>query len=393
MSKSILLAGLAASLMALAPAHAGDASDTRAVLAAQAGLAVDLIDRTLAKEGAANIMVSPASLAAALGVASLGASDAGKAAIARGLGFGDSVKGPEKVLDEMNPKTPPAADAPLASGVAIVFGDKLALVPDALPMLAGHRIKPSIEDLDQQQSVEHINGWVRQATRDAIPAILETPPGGGFISLGAISFKARWKTAFEAESPAAPFRRPDGSTVSVPMMHLAGDGQKFRVDDRFAAVDLAYAGETYRMVVIAARSEKGVGGADLKTLASWLQGDKFEPAKGEIFLPRFSLNDGRDLMPTLHAMGLSPEKASDAAFPGFTTENIRLSRVLQKTMIKVDENGTEAAAATATVTERSIDPKLVRVSADARFAFALRDTKTGLFLAAGLIGDPLLAGE
>ena len=97
MSRSILLAGLAASLMAVAPARAGDVADSKVILAAQAGLAVDLIDRTLATEGAANIMVSPASLAAALGLASLGASDAGKAAIARGLGFGDAVKGPEKV--------------------------------------------------------------------------------------------------------------------------------------------------------------------------------------------------------------------------------------------------------------------------------------------------------
>ena len=147
------------------------------------------------------------------------------------------------------------------------------------------------------------------------------------------------------------------------------------------------------MVVVAARSGKGVGGADLKALTSWLQGEKFEPAKGEIFLPRFSLSDGRDLMPVLNQMGLAAGKAKDAAFPGFTKENIRLSRVLQKTMIKLDENGTEAAAATAAITERSIDPKLVRVVADARFAFALRDTRTGLVLAAGLIGDPLLAGE
>jgi serpin B len=90
---------------------------------------------------------------------------------------------------------------------------------------------------------------------------------------------------------------------------------------------------------------------------------------------------------------VAPEKAKDAGFPGFTKENIRLSRVLQKTMIKVDENGTEAAASTAVITERSIDPKLVRVVADARFAFALRDTRSGLLLAVGLIGDPLLAGE
>nr|KPN23645.1 serine protease inhibitor [Rhizobium brockwellii] len=392
MPKSTLLAGLAASLMTFAPAaHAGNSGDSKAMLAAQAGLAAELIDRTLAKEGAANIMVSPASLAAALGLAGLGASEEGKASIAKGLGFGGEVKGPETVLDAMTPDKPAAADAPLTTAVAIVFDDKLLLVPDALSMLAGHRIKPSIEDLDGPKSVEHINGWVKQATRGAIPVILDSPPGGGFVSLGALSFKARWKTSFEKESPASPFQRPDGSTISVPMMHLAGDGQKFRFDEKFTAVDLAYAGEGYSMVVVAARSGKGVGGADLKTLASWLQGEKFEAAKGEIFLPRFSLNDGRDLMPILNAMGVAPFK--DAGFPSFTKENIRLSRVLQKTMIKVDENGTEAAAATAAITERSIDPTLVRVVADARFAFALRDTKTGLLLAAGLIGDPLLAGE
>ncbi|MBY3326183.1 serpin family protein [Rhizobium laguerreae] len=390
MPKSTLLAGLAASLMALASAHAGD---SKAMLTAQAGLAAELIDRTLAKEGAANIMVSPASLTAALGLASLGASDQGKAAIAKGLGFGGEVKGPEAVLDAMYQEKPAAPDAPLTTAVAIVFDDKLVLVPDALSMLAGHRIKPSIEDLDGPKSVEHINGWVKQATRGAIPVILDSPPGGGFVSLGALSFKARWKTSFDRESPASPFQRPDGSTISVPMMHLAGDGQKFRFDEKFTAVDLAYAGGSYSMVVVAARSGKGVGGADLKALASWLQGEKFEAAKGEIFLPRFSLNDGRDLMPILNAMGVTPEKAKDAGFPGFTKENISLARVLQKTMIKVDENGTQAAAATAVITERSIDPKLIRVVADARFAFALRDTRTGLLLAAGLIGDPLLAGE
>ncbi|MBY3222957.1 serpin family protein [Rhizobium laguerreae] len=391
MPKSTLLAALAASLMALAPAaHAGN---IKAMLAAQAGLAAELIDRTLAKEGAANIMVSPASLAAALGLAALGASEQGKASIAKGLGFGGEVKGPETALDAMSQEKPAAADAPLTTAVAIVFDDKLVLVPDALSMLAGHRIKPSIEDLDGPKSVEHINGWVKQATRGAIPVILDSPPGGGFVSLGALSFKARWKTSFDRESPASPFQRPDGSTISVPMMHLAGDGQKFRFDEKFTAVDLAYAGESYSMVVVAARSGKGVGGADLKALTSWLQGEKFEAAKGEIFLPRFSLNDGRDLMPILNAMGLAPEKAKDAGFPGFTKENISLARVLQKTMIKVDENGTQAAAATAVITERSIDPKLIRVVADARFAFALRDTRTGLLLAAGLIGDPLLAGE
>ncbi|MGO8425963.1 serpin family protein, partial [Rhizobium ruizarguesonis] len=89
-----------------------------------------------------------------LGLAGLGASDAGKSSIAKGLGFGGAVKGPETALEAMSPEKPAAADAPLATAVAIVFDDKLVLVPDALAMLAGHHIKPSIEDLDGPKSVE-----------------------------------------------------------------------------------------------------------------------------------------------------------------------------------------------------------------------------------------------
>jgi serpin B len=374
-------------------AHAGEVVDTKAILAAQSMLAVDLLDHTLAKEAGTNILISPATLAAALGLAGLGASEDGKAAIAKSLGFAGSVKGPERVLDEMIPEKPAMEGAPLTTAVAIVFDGKLALVPDATSTLAAHRIKATVQDLNGAKSVEAINGWVTDATRGAIPTILDAPPGGGFVSLGALSFKEKWKTAFEPNSQPAPFHRPDGSMVSVPMMHLAGVEQKFRIDDRFAAVDLAYAGEGYRMVVIAARSEKGVAAADLKSLASWLQGEEFETATGEVLLPRFALNDGRDLMPALDMMGLAPTHLQATAFPGFTKDSINLARILQKTMIKVDENGTEAAAATAAVTERSIDPNLIRVVADARFVFALRDTRTGLLLAVGLIGDPLLASN
>jgi serpin B len=393
MSKSILLAGLAASLINFTAVQAGDRVDAKTVLSAQALLAVGLLDHTLAKEGAANIVISPATLAAALGLAGLGASTDGKAAIAKSLGFADGVKGPETVLEEMVAETPAVTDAPLTTAVAIVFDDKLVLAPDTATLLAAHGIKPTIEDLDSPKSVEKINGWVTQATRGAIPTILDAPPGGGFVSLGALSFKERWKTSFEPDSQAAAFHRPDGSTVSVPMMHLAGVEQKFRMDERFAAVDLAYAGEAYRMVVVAARSEKGVTGEDLKALAPWLQGEKFEASTGEVLLPRFALNDGRDLMPALDTMGLAPTHAQNGAFPGFTKENVSLARILQKTMIKIDENGTEAAAATAAITERSIDPTLIRVVADARFLFALRDTRTGLLLAVGLVGDPLLASN
>ncbi|MBB6487058.1 serpin family protein [Rhizobium lusitanum] len=384
-----LLGSLAVLLLSLGSARAAQEVDGPKVLAAQASLAVGLIEHSIESANSANITVSPATLAAALALASLGATEQGKAAIDQCLGFSGALQGTEDILTAITTKTS-AADPSLRAAVTIVFDSKLALLPGAAGILSSHRVHPAIADLDSPAAVKMINNWVKETTRGAIPTILDAPPtGGGFVSLGALAFKKQWKTAFELDGSPASFKRPDGSSVSVPTMHLADSEQKFRVDDRFAAVDLAYEGDVYRMVIIADRAGNGIVPGDLKALGSWLTGQDFQTGKGEVKLPKFSSNEGRDLMPVLNAMGLAPE----GGFPGFTKDSVKFARIVQKTMIKVDENGTEAASATAAIAERSADLDATHVIADARFLFALRDTKTGLLLAAGLIGDPQFADE
>lgn len=391
MPKLLLLAVLAV-LLGPARAPAGEPAGAGGVAKAQGRLAAGLLAEIRSHEAAPNVLVSPATLAAALGGIALGASQSGRAAIAEGLGVGALEEGPGAAVAAIR-QAAGSPGAPMTVALRIVFDDALALLPEAGAMLDRQGIDHATADLDGAYAVGEINGWVSEKTKGAIPSILDSPPGGGFVSLGALHFKALWKAPFEPRSPAAPFRRADGSTIQVPTMHLALSAQRFRKDARFAAVDLAYTDENYRMILVVAREAGGIGAADLPAIAPWLAGEGFGEAKGEVFLPRFALKDGRDVVGALAGVGLPPERLKLTAFPGFTRERVHIERILQKTAIEVDETGTEAAAATAVIAERSIDTGFVGVVADAPFAFALRDRRTGLILAAGLVGDPSSAGK
>ncbi|WP_181708493.1 serpin family protein [Chthonobacter rhizosphaerae] len=380
--------GLLGATEAPAPPSTAGSLDAAAVSAAQAALAVDLLVRLSAEDPSANLVLSPASVAAALSVAAIGASDEGRAAIARTLGFKDRADGPDHILQSM--RDLPNSDAdPLAMAVRIVFDRSLALQPDAAGKLESRGADHGVDDLSTAPAVERINAWVAGATRGAIPTILDAPTGPGFVSLGALHFKAKWRTAFDpAETRALPFRRADGAADPVPTMRLAPGPGWFRTDDRFVAVDLPYSDERYGLVLVAGRNEAGVTAADLPHLKDWLAAAGFEDRKGDVMMPRFRLSDGRELLAALDHAGLSPARLKPDAFFGFTREPLEIRRIVQKTALEVDEAGTTAAAATAVIAERSIDPAFVHVVADAPFLVALRDRSTGLLLIVGLVGDP-----
>jgi serine protease inhibitor len=163
----------------------------------------------------------------------------------------------------------------------------------------------------------------------------------------------------------------------------AGDRQfRFRRDNRFIAVDLPYASEGYSLVVITTRREPAAA-KDFSTVGEWLTGQGFFSSPGDVALPRFSASSSFDLMPALKALGLKPPNT----LPGFVRGPLRLGKVQQRVELTVDEEGTEAAAATAVTTTRSAENEFIRFSADKPFMFALRD-QSGLIVVAGYIARP-----
>ena len=366
------------------PLRADVSATAGRLVAAQTALATRLIDRLAARNSGANVIVSPASLAGALGVIEFGADEQLRRNLHQVLGFSDSSQFSID-FDELRRATGrPRGDGPLATANAIFFDVHVNPSRQALEALSDAGVRASVEPFGRPQTLAAINAWVNEQTRGKIPTILDKlPDETGLVALNALYFKDRWKQPFEANATkSAPFRLVGGKTIEAPMMR-EGDGQfRFRRNSRFIAVDLPYASEGYSLVVITTRREP-VPAKDFSAVGEWLTGQGFFSSEGDVALPRFSASSGFDLMPALKALGLKPPNA----LPGFARGPLRLGKVQQRVELTVDEEGTEAAAATAVTTTRSAEHEFIRFTADKPFMFALRD-RSGLIVIAGYIARP-----
>src|SRR6516165_3084059 len=307
-------------------------------------------------KGGDNLIVSPASLASVMALLDLGAMPEMRVALLKCLAF-------EKSLDEAVAEKLTALRAstksgqadkggPLTSAHAIIFDPRAAPFPTKVRELAGAGAQVSIEDLSDPAAVQRINGWVNERTNGLIPSIIEKGPrDGGLVALNALHFKDRWKEAFDPNATRqVPFHSLAGSAVEVPMMQREGS-MRLREQGNFVAVELLYANDRFRLVLITSKV-KPARVVEFRPVADWLGGEGFAQGVGELALPRFGLGARADLLEPLDALGLSPARTSPSALSGFSPVAMTIAQVIQRTEIRVDEAGTEAAAATAVTTTR-----------------------------------------
>lgn len=245
-------------------------------------------------------------------------------------------------------------------------------------------------ELNKPSGVAAINQWVSGHTAGLIPTILESPLDGAvLVALNALHFKDAWDEQFKvtATSP-QPFQLAGGGTKSVPMMRLS-TFLRVRQDDRFVAVTLPYKTKGFSLVALLSKGPPAKV-EDYTEAADWLAAGELIPVSVDLSLPKYQATMKAELLPDLDAMGLAAGH-SPTAFSGFSAEPIDISAVFQKTLIKIDENGTEAAAASAVVMQLTLappKPKPVSIVIDKPFLFALRDDATGFILLTGYVGDP-----
>jgi serine protease inhibitor len=340
-----------------------------------------------------NATVSPASLAATLGIVSLGADPTMKVAIAKALGFSpERADAGLSTLFDVRGKLANAGDA-FRSVSRIVFAPSSPPNNILRAGLESLGIDYSIADLSDPEAAAKIDAWVSQVTNGAIPEILGGPVSkASFVALNALHFKSRWKTPFEVArtSPAA-FTGADGKSGDVAMMRLGEAVHAFRRERHgersFVAVDLPFADERFSFVVVTT-TDKPAAAKEFAPVAPWLTGMGFEAHVGDLALPRFSASGRQDLIPALDALGLDKARHAAASLQGFA-QGATLSQVVQRTMIDVDEEGAEAAAATAVASTRVLGADDgIHMVVDKPFIYALRDKVTGLILIAGYAGQP-----
>lgn len=258
-------------------------------------------------------------------------------------------------------------------------------------------------DFADPASLDIINGWVEDRTNGRITDLIDVIPDETIMYLiNAVYFNGDWVYRFdEADTRPRPFTRADGSRADVDMMGMEAD-LRFFVDDDAAVVELPYGGRAF--TAIAALPARGrsigdlVGALDAATWAEWMARlDGTEPAAAGVLLPKMELRYGRLLNEDLQALGMRHafnvdgyadfSRMTPLAIPG----KVYLTRVQQKSFLKVDERGTEAAAATFVevgIVCAGCGRQVPSFAFDRPFLFAIRDQLSGTLLFIGVIGDP-----
>jgi serine protease inhibitor len=370
------------------------------LLAAQSRLGENLIRYLAAQRDAkasGNLIVSPASLAAILSFVDLGANNALRMAIHRTLGFNRVTR--RRVDEDLKVLRDAVSDiiahsdkqdTPLTLANLLAFDRSTKPRQLALLGLSGAGADVLVDNLGDVEIVQRINDWVKRKTHNLIPSILEEPPETlGLVAVNALYFKDKWKTEFDpAHTRTEKFHPASGEPVDVPMMHSKAGSFAFRQDDRFIAAELVYAHEDFKLVIVTTKSEPAKP-AEFAAVAPWLGGQGFEIKNGEIAMPKLSLSAAEELLPPLDALGLRPARLNKDALDEFSSEELIITRIVQKLELRLAEDGTEAAAATAVVTTRSLGTvSEVKMTVDRPFIFALRDQKSGLILFMGYVGAP-----
>ena len=246
-------------------------------------------------------------------------------------------------------------------------------------------------DFGNPATLETINDWVSTATNAKIPRILDAiSPIHVMFLINAIYFNGQWQKRFDrAQTMDAPFHALDGTSAPVPLMSQAGTLRYFAAPD-YQAVDLYYGNSAFAMTVILPSPGKSVDGlAQTTSDGAWseLLGS-FRETDISLYLPRFRLEWERTLNDDLKALGMNlPFRAGFADFSRMSPagRDLFIDFVKQKTFVDVDEEGTEAAAATVVGIGVVSMPVRPEMRVDRPFLFAIRERFSGTILFMGKV--------
>ena len=254
------------------------------------------------------------------------------------------------------------------------------------------------------EAVSIINLWVDEKTQHKIPKIIEPPIGHDVVMflINAIYYKADWKYQFEADKTREEPFYLDGSTdTTCQMMTFEGASEfNFYYDDNISAVELPYGEGNFNMLAILPHDNNSVNNIVSSIDNTYWKDILNSMGKTEmyLFLPKFKMSLGYQLKNILSAMGMSiafvPKQADFSGIADPIIEGpLWIDKVIHKTFIDVNEEGTEAAAVTAVVVVRTTSvggdqPLVLRFNRP--FIFVIYEKHTGSIMFMGKIMKPVI---
>lgn len=378
--------------------EAAESPDLQPFVAGNTAFAFDLYGELKKAEG--NLFFSPYSLSSALAMTYAGARGETASQMAEVLHFRLPEERLHPAFASLQERLGEAGDAVELSVANALWGQRGTRFLE--PFLA--RLREShgagLREVDFAGATEaarqSINDWTAEETRQRIrelirPGILDASTR--LVLTNAIYFKGRWAAEFDpAETEAAPFTCLDGREVEVPMMHQK-DRFRYAETPDLQVLELPYQGDALSLVVLLPRRAGGLGELEAALTAEALGG--WLPAPGAeqevvVYLPKFEITAEFRLDDALQALGMTDAfELPPADFSGMTgAAELYLSAVVHKAFVAVDEEGTEAAAASAIafgVTGMPAPPTVFR--ADHPFVFLIRDNESGSVLFLGRVAE------
>lgn len=243
-------------------------------------------------------------------------------------------------------------------------------------------------------AVKLINDWCSQKTAGKINEIVkELNPATRLVLINALYFNGRWKAPFLKERTTEEFfTKENGEKVKVNMMHQKFDTQYYE-DETVQMASKPFGQGTFNMYFVLPREGVAMESAAEAFATNFVQWcNDARRYEVEFSLPRFKADYGTSLKDALQAMGMQNTFTPGSAdFSGITKkEEIYIGNILQKTFVKVDEEGAEAAAVTSVMLEAMAAPPSTpkRMKIDRPFFYVIRENGSDNILFIGKSGHP-----
>ena len=371
---------------------------------ARSDFASRLYDKLAGTQAGKNLFLSPFSIRVALAMCAAGAKGETRRVLAELIGAPESVEGQNRQYADLLKSVNGEGERPFRLVTAnALWGQQGYHFNPAYKQAVADFYDGAFNAVNfvalPDEAVQSINAWVSDKTRGQIRGLIRRDcldADTRLVLTNAVYFKGQWVELFDRAATTEEDWHGPGGTSKVPMMHREGGYYHYYQGDGFQALDMPYEGWELSMLVVLPTQKEGLTTLEPKWAAQGMYRLVTSRLHHEetvlVSLPRFKMETAFTLKPELCALGAELAFSDHADFSGIGEEPLKISEVIHKAFVEVNEEGTEAAAATGVVMDtcaapmRRPEPKVFQ--ADHPFLFFIRDRHTKAVLFCGRVLDP-----
>ncbi|XP_061272643.1 neuroserpin [Bos javanicus] len=371
-----------------------------------AELSVNMYNHLRATGEDENILFSPLSVTLAMGMLELGAQGSTLKEIRHSMGY-DSLKNGEEfsfLKDLSHMVTAEESQYVMKIANSLFVQNGFHISEEFLQMIKKY-FNAEVNHVDFSQNVavaNYINKWVENNTNSLLKDLVSPRDFDAVTHLAlinAVYFKGSWKSQFRPENTRTfSFTKDDESEVQIPMMYQQGEFYYGEFSDGsneaggiYQVLEIPYEGDAISMMLVLSRQEVPLATLEPLVKAQLIEewANSVKKQKVEVYLPRFTVEQEIDLKDVLKALGVTEVFIKNANLTALSdNKEIFLSKAIHKCFIEVNEEGSEAAAASGMIAISRMAVLYPQVIVDHPFFFLIRNRRTGTILFMGRVMHP-----